>query len=185
VEAFCGAIGEISQICVLYPLETIKIKCQADSIGVGLVMQRLAQQGMAGATSQLYSGFGAAALLSMLVGSVHYVSFCMSKRMALGVAGGSGSSTEAAAGAAGAAAAGSHSGGHGEHGDTGWANMFAAVSGALATALVESPVELFRHQAQAGVGGGNLLGEMAAAVRKGGPGALYWGFLPYCLESFP
>jgi solute carrier family 25 S-adenosylmethionine transporter 26 len=33
--------------------------------------------------------------------------------------------------------------------------------------------------------GGNLLGEMAAAVRKGGPGALYWGFLPYLLESFP
>jgi hypothetical protein len=74
---------------------------------------------------------------------------------------------------------------HGEHGGSGWANMFAAVMGALATALVESPVELFRHQAQAGVVGGNLLGEMAGAVRRGGPTALYWGFLPYLLESLP
>jgi hypothetical protein len=46
------------------------------------------------------------------------------------------------------------------------ANMLAAGVGAIATALVESPVELFRHQAQAGVGGGNFVHEMANTVRK-------------------
>lgn len=46
------------------------------------------------------------------------------------------------------------------------ANMLAASIGALATALVESPVELFRHQAQAGNVGGNFVQEMATSVRK-------------------
>lgn len=46
------------------------------------------------------------------------------------------------------------------------ANMMAASIGALATALVESPVELFRHQAQAGVGGSNFLQQMATTVQQ-------------------
>ena len=45
-------------------------------------------------------------------------------------------------------------------------NLMAAADGALATALVESPVELFRHQAQAGVGGGNFLQEMVNTVHR-------------------
>ena len=32
---------------------------------------------------------------------------------------------------------------------------------------------------------GNFLGEMVKAVRTGGPGSLYWGFVPFLLESFP
>lgn len=45
-------------------------------------------------------------------------------------------------------------------------NLMAAAVGALATALVESPVELFRHKAQAGVGSGNFLQEMVTTVQK-------------------
>jgi hypothetical protein len=44
--------------------------------------------------------------------------------------------------------------------------MLAASIGALATALVESPVELFRHQAQAGTVNGNFVQEMVTSVRK-------------------
>jgi hypothetical protein len=64
-------------------------------------------------------------------------------------------------------------------------NLLAATIGALATALVESPCELFRHQAQAGLVGGNFMVEMGRAVQRGGPGALYWGFFPFLVESFP
>ena len=35
---------------------------------------------------------------------------------------------------------------------------------------------------QAGLISGHLTSEMVAAVRSRGPGALYFGFLPYCLE---
>lgn len=41
------------------------------------------------------------------------------------------------------------------------ANLIAAAAGAFATALVESPVELFRHQAQAGLISGNLVSGIA------------------------
>lgn len=94
------------------------------------------------------AGFVSAALCSVLVGSVHYASFCWSKRLALQAmdpsSSGSSSSSDS-----------SHS-----------ANMLAASIGALATALVESPVEMFRHQAQAGTVGGNFVQEMVTSVRK-------------------
>lgn len=46
MEAICGGLGEIAQICVLYPLETIKVGCFAWSScacfeqGCGLVTGR-------------------------------------------------------------------------------------------------------------------------------------------------
>ncbi len=105
--------------------------------------------------------------------------------------------------------------------------MVGATVGALTTALVEGPLELFRHQAQAGLISGNLIKEMATTVRtqvgkeggkeglggglappqptrpmrapqpqrpkrfhpsstqSQGPMGLYFGFLPYLMESLP
>eukprot|EP00879_Flechtneria_rotunda_P032671 GHRR01035926.1.p1 GENE.GHRR01035926.1~~GHRR01035926.1.p1 ORF type:complete len:125 (+),score=38.69 GHRR01035926.1:535-909(+) len=105
-------------------------------------------QGLPSAAKTLYAGFLSAALCSILVGSVHYCSFCVSKRLALQATNGDRSSN--------------HDSAEPNHN----ANLMAAAAGALATALVESPVELFRHQAQAGVVGNNFLGEMVTSVRK-------------------
>lgn len=102
-----------------------------------------------------HAGFVSAALCSVLVGSVHYASFCWSKRVALQAMYPTGSSDS------------SSSSGHSSSCDnTHQANMLAASIGALATALVESPVELFRHQAQAGTVNGNFVQEMVTSVRK-------------------
>ncbi|GLC69728.1 hypothetical protein PLESTF_000873400 [Pleodorina starrii] len=65
------------------------------------------------------------------------------------------------------------------------ATFAAAAVAAVATALVESPVELFRHNAQAGLVQPNFMREMVATVRKEGVGGLYWGFLPHCFEAWP
>ncbi|KAG2424442.1 hypothetical protein HXX76_014495 [Chlamydomonas incerta] len=217
---------------------------------------------------QLYAGLGSAAAFSVVVGAIHWLTFCTAKRAALDImvqqakeakakaaaeggaglaaAGGGGAavpsktrkgassgsqsgtahlhvssghhmhdeevllehraaaegagagSDAAAAGAKKAAGGGAHGGGGGGHGggleeapegaDVGMlasANMVGATVGALMTALVEGPLELFRHQAQAGIISGNLFREMSNVVKKQGPMGLYWGFLPYCLESFP
>lgn len=48
-------------------------------------------------------------------------------------------------------------------------NMLAAALAALATAVVESPVELFRHNQQAGLVKGDFMREMASVVRRQGP----------------
>lgn len=75
------------------------------------------------------------------------------------------------------------------HGSPAWrrtaATFAAAFFAAVATALVESPVELFRHNAQAGLVQPNFLREMVSTVRREGVGGLYWGFLPHCFEAWP
>ncbi len=75
------------------------------------------------------------------------------------------------------------------HGSSAWrrtaATFAAAFFAAVATALVESPVELFRHNAQAGLVQPNFLREMVSTVRREGVGGLYWGFLPHCFEAWP
>jgi hypothetical protein len=237
VEALCGAAGEIAQVGVLYPLETLKVRCQSDGMSVRNVLAAMvaaagrAENAAAAAAAvassasassaaglqqsrrvlaALYSGFGSAAALSVVVGAVHYASFCASKRLALaegngggnGGGGGAGASAPAKAKKKGssdknaAAATADDSGGsahgHGGGSNTAGANLAAASVGALVTALVESPAELFRHRAQAGTlgaagsgPGGSVWRAMHEAVRLGGPGALFYGFGAYLMESVP
>jgi hypothetical protein len=225
VEALCGAAGEIAQVGVLYPLETLKVRCQSDGMSVRGVLSAMvaaagrettnkvaASAASSAATLQqsqrvlaaLYSGFGSAAALSVVVGAVHYASFCASKRLALADGGGGGGgggghgSSAAAAPSSTTTAAGrkkeDNDAASTEGNNTAGANLTAASVGALVTALVESPAELFRHRAQAGTlggGGGNsgpggsVWRAMHEAVRLGGPGALFYGFGAYLMESVP
>ncbi|GIL80177.1 hypothetical protein Vretifemale_9357 [Volvox reticuliferus] len=237
VDAICGAVGEVSQIVILYPLETIKVRCQADGISTATVLANMTRNGWGPQfIQQLYSGIGSAAAFSVVVGAIHWLTFCAAKRAALDVMqqqaqqGGSAAARAGGAAAAATAAGGASNlvhvqhtaggdtahvhfssghhmhdeevallaGGHGCGGHGGEctvdgqdvrmlasANMAGATVGAVMTALVEGPLELFRHQAQAGLISGNLFREMKNVVRTQGPMGLYWGFLPYCLESFP
>lgn len=132
----------------------VQVKCQSDGLAAAAVLQQLSKNGAPAALKALYAGFFSAAVCSVLVGSVHYASFCISKRMAL----------QATAAPAAESSTSADSDGSGSNGHS--ANLMAATVGAIATALVESPVELFRHQAQAGSVGSNFLQEMVTSVRK-------------------
>ncbi|KAG2497459.1 hypothetical protein HYH03_004614 [Edaphochlamys debaryana] len=278
VDAICGAVGEVAQIVILYPMETIKVRCQADCVGAGVVVRELLKNGWGPhVVSQLYAGLGSATAFSVVVGAIHWLTFCTAKRAAVDYmvdqerqkAAANGGRPAVPAGAVQAVTAavhadgrvhtsaggtahvfpGAHEGegakgakeqgekragrghptgatheahkahlhvssGHHMHDEEvslpavhaipddlsssakeeaeeadvrllATANMVGATVGAVMTALVEGPLELFRHQAQAGVISGNLFKEMSSVVRKQGPLGLYWGFLPYCFESFP
>lgn len=65
------------------------------------------------------------------------------------------------------------------------ANMAAATVAALIGAVIEAPVELFKHQLQAGQISGSILKHMGSAVRTGGPAALFVSMLPFCMKSLP
>lgn len=124
-----------------------------------------------GLLKKLYAGVAGAALCSMLVGAIHFASYetvhrSMIERMA------SSSSKVAMEPAVSSQ-------------DRQMANVVAAVMAAFITAVVESPVELFRHNQQAGTTKGNFLREMVTVVRRDGPVGLYWGFLPHCFEAWP
>ncbi|GLC45973.1 hypothetical protein PLESTM_001808700 [Pleodorina starrii] len=113
VDAICGAVGEVSQIVLLYPLETIKVRCQADGISAAAVISSMTRNGWGPQfVQQLYSGLGSAAAFSVVVGAIHWLTFCAAKRAALDVMikqeqqGGGGRA--AATGGSGAAAAASN-----------------------------------------------------------------------------
>ncbi len=81
MEAVFGAIGEIAQVAVLYPLDTVKVRCQAAGCSAAVVMQELLRGGLnIKVVQQLYAGVISASLCSVVVGSVYYLSFCESKR---------------------------------------------------------------------------------------------------------
>jgi hypothetical protein len=71
MEAICGAVGEVAQVCVLYPLETIKVKCQADGLSAAAALRAMMARGAVPGLRALYSGIGAAAVCSIIVGAVH------------------------------------------------------------------------------------------------------------------
>lgn len=199
VEAIAGAVGEVAQIVILYPLDTIKVRCQAAGKSARKVVQELCKDGFnLEVVKKLYAGAIAAAATSIAVGAIHFASYSTSKRAFLDffhtgdepVAGNS--EAEKAAKRPRQMGHG-HSAG-GAQGSTAspeyqslrmWANIFAAVVAALCTAVVEAPIELFRHNAQAGLVKGSFIKEMFRVLKKNGPRSLYWGFLPYCFEAWP
>lgn len=225
MEAFCGAVGEIASVAVLYPLDTIKVRCQATGHSAMFVMKDLLKHGWGlHVLRQLYAGVVPASICSVAIGSLYYFSFCAAKRVSINTV--SGWEKQAAV-ATGATAAGTAVGSdtaviHGPvkdmHHDSVlasicsaeamsptngsaaampgteeslqpqgrlMANMMAACGAAMVGAMVEAPVELFKHQTQAGVIHGNMLGNMWSALMKSGPAGLYFSFVPFCLKSLP
>lgn len=265
IEAISGAAGEVAQIALVYPLDTVKVRCQAAGLNSRQVLAQLWRStggNWPALLSALYAGALPAVPLSVLVGAVHYVSFCTTRRalakvtkadgessssssqqpgdtlqplleqqqqqqhahqhviVTHGVTGthfmpmedpaaaaaeapddtslqdssSSSSSARPAAAAADAVALAaaeseadadarpiSHDVGEGSMS----LNMACAVITAVITAVVEAPLEQFRHNSQAGNIHGNFVREMWRVLRTSGPRSLYFGFVPYCLESWP
>ncbi|GLI67172.1 hypothetical protein VaNZ11_011385 [Volvox africanus] len=205
VDAVAGALGEVAQILVLYPLDTIKVRCQASGEAATVVVKRLLRRGFnLQLLEKLYAGALGAAACAVLVGAVHFASYEASRKTFLRLAsspasariasahsphdldlGSSAPFAESANTGGGAAAATVHTVADDSRFVRTVATFTAAAVAAVATALVESPVELFRHNAQAGLVAPNFMREMVSTVRKEGVGGLYWGFLPHCFEAWP
>jgi hypothetical protein len=66
------------------------------------------------------------------------------------------------------------------------ANVLAACAAAVVGALVEAPVELFKHRAQAGQIQGSMVAAVTSALKQHGPAALYGSFfIPFLFKSLP
>ncbi len=64
------------QILLLYPVETIKVRCQTDGMSAAQVVAQMGRQaaqpgGAQLVLKQLYSGIGATAVFSIAVGAIH------------------------------------------------------------------------------------------------------------------
>jgi len=66
------------------------------------------------------------------------------------------------------------------------ANILAACAAAVVGAVLEAPVELFKHRAQAGQIQGAMMTHVLASIQQHGPAALYGSFfIPFLFKSLP
>jgi hypothetical protein len=82
----------------LYPLDTVKVRCQAAGLGSRQVVAQLwaASRGSwAAFLAACYAGAVPAAVLSILVGATHYCCFCATRRALVRLTAGSSSSSSA------------------------------------------------------------------------------------------
>jgi hypothetical protein len=66
------------------PQDTIKVRCQAQGVPARAVLKSLAGLRPDALAAALFAGVGQAALASVLVGAIHFMSFCSAKRAVAG-----------------------------------------------------------------------------------------------------
>ncbi|KAF6265052.1 hypothetical protein COO60DRAFT_1113381 [Scenedesmus sp. NREL 46B-D3] len=66
-EVMAGAFAEIIQVAALYPIDTIKVRCQASGLPMSVVIRQL-MASPATAVTQLYAGVVSASVASVAVG---------------------------------------------------------------------------------------------------------------------
>ena len=83
VEALCGALGEMTQTFVLYPMDTLKIQCQAHSLGSKAAWASIVSKhaGPGQLMRSMYAGCGSQVVCSAAIGAVYLVSFFQLKQM--------------------------------------------------------------------------------------------------------
>lgn len=199
VDALSGAVGEIASLAVLYPLDTIKVRCQAQGANAGTVLQELRGMGCKISTVRaLYAGMGSAALCSAVIGAFYLLSFYTVKRVGnrmvqqhqrqqqvqQAVAAAS-LSLQAAPqpDGDGAAPSGLPSQAEGTHP---LVASLAGVSASVVASIFESPMETYKLRAQAGaIPVGSMLGTMVSSALCQGLASLYWSYGAFMIKSIP
>ncbi len=83
VEAVCGAVGEMGQILVFYPMDTLKIQCQAHSLGSRAAWASIVSRhnGPVQLLRSMYAGCGSQVCCSAAIGAVYLLSFFQLKKV--------------------------------------------------------------------------------------------------------
>ncbi|GMH36009.1 hypothetical protein BSKO_03877 [Bryopsis sp. KO-2023] len=163
----CGVVGEIAQILVLYPLDTLKVRCQARGTTFKTELGNFARSRD---FASLFAGSFAAAWCSILVGAVYFGVYSHVRRVGLR----------------------NYQRQQEGKGDdrTSWdgslrIELVASVCSCIASALVDTPIEMLRHQAQAGVWNEGMVRGLTYCFKKGGVRALYVCLIPYLIKTLP
>ena len=192
VDLLCGAAAEATQLATLYPIDTLKVRCQL-SRASPLAELRTIWAGGVGRIRGLYAGCLPAALGASLFGGLYMLAYQSFYRRNLRLMGADpDKALTAPAGAGNGAGAGSAPAVAEEEDE--WQgpplaalSIAAALSAMMAnccTAVVEVPLDTARQRLQAGVASGSMVATMRAAAAAG-PRVLYAGFVPFLLRTIP
>jgi len=171
VDAICGAVGEVAGLVALYPLDTIKVKCQAANIGAGQAIRETLALGPSNAIKTLYAGMGSTALGAAAIGSLYLLTFYAAKRAGTSIESKLSKKNTESSTSAGSSSA---------------SPLVASAAGAAASVVgsfIDAPIEAFKVRAQ--TGSGSMLGSMASLVVTQGFAPLYCSILPFLLKSIP
>jgi solute carrier family 25 S-adenosylmethionine transporter 26 len=81
VDCVCGGMGEVAALLSFFPLDTLKVHCQARSISLQQALKAVLSQGPLAAAKSLYAGVGTAAVGAAIVGAVHLSVYHYWKRL--------------------------------------------------------------------------------------------------------
>lgn len=71
IDCISGGLGEAAALVSLFPLDTLKVHCQARSISIRVAICQAFMQGPFAGIKSLYAGVGTAAIGAAVVGAVH------------------------------------------------------------------------------------------------------------------
>ncbi len=174
VDLICGAVAEATQLAALYPLDTLKVRCQLSRRRPLAELRALLAGGGPAGVRALYAGCAPAAVGAALFGGAYMLAYQAFYRR----------NVRLLTGRAAAAAAAEEEPEAPPLALLGLAAGGAAMLANCCTALVEVPLDTARQRLQAGVARGSMARIIAASAR-GGPRLLYAGFVPFLLRTIP
>jgi hypothetical protein len=206
VDLICGAVAEATQLAALYPLDTLKVRCQLSRRRPGAELRALlsGRGGPAAGLRALYAGCLPAAVGASLFGGAYMLAYQAFYRRNVRLLTASAAAASATATAP-APAPHPHAPpasqpqqhhapppppAEAEEDATPPLGLLVLAAGGAAmlancvTALVEVPLDTARQRLQAGVAAGSMSRLIAASARAG-PAVLYAGFVPFLLRTIP
>ena len=81
IDCISGAAGEIAALVSLYPLDTLKVQCQARSASPAAALRFVLGHGPRTAISMFYAGVGSATIGAAVVGALHLSIYHFWKRL--------------------------------------------------------------------------------------------------------
>jgi len=164
IDCISGSVGEVTALLTLYPLDTLKVQCQARSATLQAALQFIFCKGPVRASRLLYSGVGSAALGAAGVGALHLSLYHFVKRSGEKIF-----PREVA-----------------DEGPNAGFSVLGAVFTSLVLSIVEAPCDQMKLQCQArAVGGSPMVNLMSNISKYGFSSVLGGSLLPFMMKSIP
>ncbi|WPT12529.1 Mitochondrial RNA-splicing protein MRS3 [Picochlorum sp. SENEW3] len=165
IDCISGALGEVAALYSLFPLDTLKVQCQAKSVSLSTALKHIVQQGPRTAVRLLYAGAGTAAFGGTIVGALHLSVYYYWKRIGDKIQAQESSSDGMSKG--------------------GFA-LFGALMSSICVGAVEAPFDQVKMRAQANAIRGPPMKHLIETLTSSGARAVMsTSFVPFIMKAIP
>lgn len=164
IDCISGALGEVAALYSLFPLDTLKVQCQAKSVKLSTALQHIVSKGPRSAVKLLYAGAGTAAIGGAIVGALHLSVYYYWKRI--------GDKIQA------------HESMDGM--SKGGFALFGALMSSICVGAVEAPFDQVKMRAQANAIRGSPMKNLIETLTSSGARAVMsTSFVPFIMKAIP